>query len=324
MIHSNNPISGDNFFDGTLGVRFFGSTFTFPWQLWETPNSPQLQDCALSGSQSRCDDQVAFSDTTSNTTVTIEGVEYQLNLRGFIKAGTGPIQGTPPGCPAFNAGAVTDTFQTLESTTTYACLYAELDEPGSINVIKDATPSSIAEPGGLVTFDVEVQNTSDDDAVNITSLSDDVHGNLNGQGDCSVPQSIAAGDSYTCSFTANVTGNPGYVETDVVTASGTDDDGNPVSDDDDATVTISDTPSSIEVTKTANPTEVAEPGGSVEFTVRVDNTSSVDSVTIDSLDDSIHGDLDGQGDCSCPQTIPAGGHYECTLQRPRHRQPRRR
>ena len=57
-------------------------------------------------------------------------------------------------------------------------------------------------------------------------------------------------------FSAPVIGNPGDVETDVVTASGTDDDGNPVSDDDDATVTISDTPSSIEVTKTATP-----PGG---------------------------------------------------------------
>ena len=96
-----------------------------------------------------------------------------------------------------------------------------------------------------------------------------------------------------CRFSAIVSGVPGYVETDVVTASGSDDDGYPVSDDDDATVTITDLPSSIEVTKTADPTEVAEPGGLVGFTVRVDNTSAVDSVTIDSLIDSVHGDLDG-------------------------------
>ncbi|MDY6876102.1 MAG: hypothetical protein SWK90_07885, partial [Chloroflexota bacterium] len=53
-----------------------------------------------------------------------------------------------------------------------------------------------------------------------------------------------------CSFSATVSGNAGDVETDVVTASGSDDDGNPVSDDDDATVTITAAPSCIELTKT--------------------------------------------------------------------------
>ncbi len=56
-----------------------------------------------------------------------------------------------------------------------------------------------------------------------------------------MPQTLAAaGGSYRCSFTANVSGNAGDVETNVVTASGTDDDGNPVSDTDDATVTVLD------------------------------------------------------------------------------------
>ncbi len=40
---------------------------------------------------------------------------------------------------------------------------------------------------------------------------------------------------------------------------------------------------------------MAEPGGDVTFTVRIDNTSAVDDVTIDSLTDTIYGDLDGQG-----------------------------
>ena len=88
-----------------------------------------------------------------------------------------------------------------------------------------------------MTFDVSVKNTSAVDSVTISSLTDDVYGNLT-KGTCDVPQTMAAGASYSCSFTGAVSGNAGSTHTDVVTASGTDDDGNPVSDDDDATVTI--------------------------------------------------------------------------------------
>jgi hypothetical protein len=90
-----------------------------------------------------------------------------------------------------------------------------------------------------VTFTVVVTNNSGPtDPVTITSLVDDIHGDLDGQGTCSVPQTIQPGDSYTCEFTALVEGEAGDTETDTVTASGTDDEGNPVSDSDDATVEI--------------------------------------------------------------------------------------
>ena len=110
-----------------------------------------------------------------------------------------------------------------------------------------------------------------------------------------------------------VSGNAGDTITNVVIASGLDDDGNPVSDDDDAVVTINDVPSAIEVLKTATPDSVDEPGGSVTYSFVVNNLSAVDSVTIDSLTDSIYGDLNGQGDCSVPQTIAAGGSYSCSV-----------
>ncbi len=108
---------------------------------------------------------------------------------------------------------------------------------------------------------VTVKNTSAVDSVTITSLTDDVYGNLDGKGTCDAPQTIAAGGSYSCSFSGAVSGNAGSSHTDVVTASGTDDDGNPVSDDDDATVTITDVAATIVVTKTADPTSLPEPGG---------------------------------------------------------------
>jgi len=195
-----------------------------------------------------------------------------------------------------------------------------------IDVLKTATPTTIDEPGGPATFTITVTNNSvSSDPVTIADdpqrdpvagLYDSIYGDLNGQGDCTVPQTIAAGGSYTCSFTANVTGNSGYSETDTVTASGTDDDGNPVSDSESATVTILNVKSSITLTKTASPTSLDEPGGNVTFTITVNNISTVDTVTINSLDDTMFGDLTGKGDCGTKivgQTIAAGGSLTCTF-----------
>jgi len=201
--------------------------------------------------------------------------------------------------------------ETYEDTD-IAKYYGYHEVAPSIEVDKTADPTSVDEPGGEVEFTVRVTNTSEE-AVTLTSLLDDVHGDLNGQGTCSVEQEIAAGEYYECSFSAGVIGDAGDSETDTVTATAEDGEGNEVEAEDDATVTITDVPSEIEVDKTADPTEVAEPGGEVEFTVRVDNTSAVDSVTIDSLTDTVYGDLNGQGDCAVPQTIPAGGYYECSF-----------
>ena len=52
-----------------------------------------------------------------------------------------------------------------------------------------------------------------------------------------------------------------------------------------------DVPSSIAVTKTADPTSLPEPGGDVDYTVVVRNTSAVDDVTINSvIDDPVYAD----------------------------------
>jgi uncharacterized repeat protein (TIGR01451 family) len=127
------------------------------------------------------------------------------------------------------------------------------------------------------------------DSVTIDSLVDSVFGDLAGRGTCSVPQTLSVGGSYGCSFTAFVGGDGGSVHINLATASGQDDDGNPVSDDDDAMVAIIDLPSSINVTKTANKETVAATGGYVEFTVAVNNTSPADAVTINEISDDVFG-----------------------------------
>ena len=188
----------------------------------------------------------------------------------------------------------------------------------SIAVAKTASPSTLAEPGGSVTFTIQVDNTSSSsDPVDLASLTDSIHGDLDGRGSCLLPQTIQPGGSYSCSFSAQVSGNAGDSETDTVTASGTDDDGVGVSGSDSATVTLTDLPPALTVVKTAAPTTLPEPGGEVTFTVQVTNDSAPgDPVTITALTDDVHGTLDGQGSCGLPQTIQPGATYGCSFTAP--------
>src|SRR4029434_2016514 len=191
---------------------------------------------------------------------------------------------------------------------------------------KTADPTSLGEPGGDFTFSVNVHNDSVVDTVTLESLTDDLYGDLAGLGTCSVPQTIAPGGDYSCSFTGSFLGSSGDSQTDTVTASGTDDDNAPVSqtgsatvsihhaDSGSATVSTTDAASAgITVTKTADPTSLGEPGGDFTFSVNVHNDSTVDTVTLESLTDDLYGDLAGLGTCSVPQTIAPGGDYSCSF-----------
>ena len=70
-------------------------------------------------------------------------------------------------------------------------------------------------------------------------------------------------------------------------------------------MTITNVPSTITVTKTANPT-VVQDSGPVTFTVVVRNNSAVDTVYIQTLTDSIYGNLNGKGTCTLEDGIAAG------------------
>ncbi len=186
----------------------------------------------------------------------------------------------------------------------------------AITVAKSAAPPSVNEPGGAVTFTVTVTNDVDEE-LTLDSLSDDTFGDLNGQGTCLVPQTLApsgdTGDSYTCSFSASVSGQPGDTHTNVVTGTASDNEGNPAVDDDSADVTFNDVLPTVTLEKTADPTLVPETGGTVTYSLTVTNTS-IEDLTLDSLIDTIYGDLNGQGDCSVPQTLTAsGGTYSCSF-----------
>jgi hypothetical protein len=200
----------------------------------------------------------------------------------------------------------------------------------TITVTKTANPTSVLEPGGDVTYTVSVHNngTQAVQAVTITSLSDDVYGDLNGQGDCSVPQTIQPGGTYTCSFVGAVSGNNGDTITDEVCASGHDANTpqNPVGPTcDTADVTITNVPSSATLVKTVDSADVT-------YRVVVTNTSGVDTLNLTRLCDDKFGDISTNATSSpactagsatlvsttCP-ALPVndiaanGGKVECTF-----------
>lgn len=72
---------------------------------------------------------------------------------------------------------------------------------------------------------------------------------------------------------------------------------------------------SIEVTKLALPSTLRAPGGTVTYTITVQNTSgATDPVTINALTDDRFGDLNGQGNCVLPVTVQPGVSVSCQFQ----------
>ena len=69
------------------------------------------------------------------------------------------------------------------------------DVPPTVIVDKTVDPSEVF-AGETVTFTINVINHSDE-AVTLTSLTDSIYGDLDGQGTCVVPQAMAADAIYT-------------------------------------------------------------------------------------------------------------------------------
>lgn len=190
-----------------------------------------------------------------------------------------------------------------------------------ITVTKTAVPSALPEPGGVVSYSIGILNGGSV-TVTLFSLVDDMFGDLRdpanleiSDNNCPAIVSIGPGDQAGCSFKAMVNGVPGSQHINTVTAEA-EEEGSELqtTDDDSAAVAITDVSSSIVTTLTAAPMSVPDPGGDVTFSVRVKNTSAVDTVTINSLTgDSPLDNLDGKGNCQLPRTLIAGASFQCSV-----------
>jgi uncharacterized repeat protein (TIGR01451 family) len=155
------------------------------------------------------------------------------------------------------------------------CTITNNDVPrgqGSISVSKSANPTTIKEPGGPVTFSVTITNTSADVDVQIQNVVDDKFGDLDdsgGNGCFDVPINLAPGEKVNCTFQKTITGQGGTSHVNVVTATGVDESGNPVSGSDDARVDINERLIDLVIVKEASsPTPL---NGTVNYTLTVTN-----------------------------------------------------
>ncbi len=181
------------------------------------------------------------------------------------------------------------------------------DVPSSIKVTKTGSVGSVTEPGGNVTYTVDVENTSVSDSVTIDAITDSVSGGAAQAAGGSCPALIgtvlAPGASKSCSFTLAVTGNAGAAVPDTVKVTGTDDDDGPVDGSDSEIVDITDAAAALSVVKTPSVTSVPEPGANVTYTVDITNDSTADTVTLDSIVDSVKGAPAVAAGGSCPALL---------------------
>jgi uncharacterized repeat protein (TIGR01451 family) len=175
---------------------------------------------------------------------------------------------------------------------------AFVDVRPRIQVSKTPDPSVLVEPGGAVEYQVQITNTSQEEAT-LTSLVDDPLGDLIALASSScelVP--LLPGIPYECAFSAQISGQAGDQVSDTVTATAVDDEGNPAQASDTATVEIVAPPLDITVQKdndadrdlSFHDSEQAPFGAAtVTFRVIVHNSGETDARVAHIVDD-LHGE----------------------------------
>ncbi|HEV3362578.1 MAG TPA: LPXTG cell wall anchor domain-containing protein [Acidimicrobiia bacterium] len=280
---------------------------------------------------------VVVTNTSAVDAVTltslVDNVYGNLDGKGTCNLATaGPIAVdghytcTFPGPVSGNAGSTHDDTVTAVAADNDGTSTPPVTDKATVTILnvapeivvdKLASPGQIPEPGGTVNFTVTVTNPGTAEALTLSSLNDDVYGNLNGKGDCQVPQTIATGGFYTCTFPGDVKGDAGSTHSDTVTAVATDDDGSEVSDAARATVTVIDVKPTVLVAKSAAPSTLREPGGTATFTVTVTNpANAVEPIKLTGLVDSVFGSLNGDGTCDVPVDLAPGEQYTCSFTGP--------
>ncbi|MDP1795509.1 MAG: hypothetical protein Q8K63_15325, partial [Acidimicrobiales bacterium] len=160
---------------------------------------------------------------------------------------------TCTGAEAFSFNAATNKVTVKPGTAVeITCdFYNAFDPAPTVDVTKTASVTTLNEPGGAVTYTVSVWNTSNE-SVTVTSLTDTVGAGVTGllasatNTDCdTADRNLAAsngsrggGDTMSCTFTLDVTGNAGAVHNNRVDATVTDDESDTATDFDTQSVAL--------------------------------------------------------------------------------------
>jgi hypothetical protein len=168
------------------------------------------------------------------------------------------------------------------------------DVAPTINIVKNGS-ATVNEGGDTATYTFTITNASaGTDPVTITSLNDDKFGDLlaaavadNGGNSIA----IAPNGTFTFDITRSLTLDAGETHTNIVTVTGTDDEGTTDSGTDDHTVTGNNVAPTISVLKNGA-AAIAEGGSVATYTFTITNNSVVtDPVTITSINDDKFGNL---------------------------------
>ena len=221
-----------------------------------TPGTSDLFDIVVvddNGTPGDTSDDFSVTLTSGLTDIDGDGDADDL-AAGATATGEAIITFNPPRAPGkvTNTATVTGNDAIIQPTTLTdsdtACVV--IQEPActapTIMVTKDAVPTTLIVPGGMVEYTITVTNTSTDptSATTIIGINDDPYGDITDAANpaisgtnCAVGQNLAhagsGSNSYTCSFTAIVT----ETLTDTVTAL-TQNECSTVPGQDDATVTV--------------------------------------------------------------------------------------
>lgn len=151
LIHYNNPVIVDaDYFNGDMSLRFDDfdgkPVVTFPWSMWETPNSPPCPNGAGGGG---CDDRLMFTDVIGDVKMAKSGIDYRLVIQGFASVKD------KDSCPTTPKNSLASEFWTVEKSTSHACLYGALIAERPVTIVKaiEGSETDIVAPSKMFTID---------------------------------------------------------------------------------------------------------------------------------------------------------------------------
>ncbi|MGQ4583607.1 DUF7507 domain-containing protein [Lysobacter sp. F60174L2] len=311
-------VSGSDEADVTLPAQVFTIDFT------KTPNLGD-SDGSGAGSAGETVDYTFSVTNTGNSTIETLTITDPL-LPGLACAAPGPI--APGDTVTFGASAPPADVACTD--TGYLITQADIDNQGggdididneatadgtgpnggtssadasasqaidlavpAINLDKSASPTSVTEPGQVITYTFVVTNPG-----NVTLTGVTITDPLPGLGplDCgadTLPADLAPGASVTCSAQYTVTQgdiDAGGAITNTADADGTYD-GADINDEDSATVDVDPGPGTAELVKTADKTSVTDVGEVVTYTFSVNNPGPRTLLNLQITDDTLLGGL---------------------------------
>ena len=182
---------------------------------------------------------------------------------------------------------------------------AQVDIPAApaLSLVKSANPTTVSAQGDLVTYSFLVTNTGNVTISNVGITEDSVSGTAPLSAVFCSGNTLAPGDSTTCTATYNVTQDDIIVGqiTNAATAHGTGPDTMNVDSNQDDAVVTADQNASLTLVKSASPTIVSAAGDSVTYSFEVTNNGNLPINNLMISEDSFSG-TGAMSAISCPVT----------------------